>query len=149
VKEENPGTDLLFSANWEKAMGDSSWIRNDTLPEITGLTGFLPAEHEEQDIDSREQEKHVDQVKPALQVVVQKLDPADTMVRRKSEAANNNRKPIPSGEAAVDEPVIELEAEETSEPSRSLLQRNIFLFMGIFILMVAILSFILRKKTLR
>ncbi|NOR74133.1 MAG: hypothetical protein GQ525_03125, partial [Draconibacterium sp.] len=36
IKEDNPGSDLLFSADWEKAVGDSSWIQAEEIPEISG-----------------------------------------------------------------------------------------------------------------
>ncbi|MBI9063510.1 MAG: hypothetical protein JEZ14_16125 [Marinilabiliaceae bacterium] len=48
VKEDNPGSDLLFSADWNKAIGDSSWIQEQELPEITGISAFAPTETEEQ-----------------------------------------------------------------------------------------------------
>ena len=40
IKEDNPGTDLLFMADWEKAIGDTSWIHEEK-PYITGLSGFV------------------------------------------------------------------------------------------------------------
>jgi hypothetical protein len=41
IKDDNPGTDLLFQANWEAIIGDSSWIQPVEVPEITGLSGFI------------------------------------------------------------------------------------------------------------
>ena len=52
IKDDNPGTDLLFAANWEEIIGDSSWIQPEQLPNITGLAGFIA----EKDIDNEQDE---------------------------------------------------------------------------------------------
>ena len=41
IKESNPGQDLLMTADWAQAIGDSSWIAKEELPEVTGLSGFF------------------------------------------------------------------------------------------------------------
>ena len=56
IKEDNPGTDLLFMADWEKAIGDSSWIQEE-IPEITGLSGFIPSEDKKEVAEIIENEK--------------------------------------------------------------------------------------------
>ena len=58
IKEDNPGTDLLFMADWENAIGDSSWI-HEKKPEITGLSGFIPSEDKKEvaEVIEKEEEK--------------------------------------------------------------------------------------------
>jgi len=46
IKDDNPGIDLLIKADWESIIGDSSWIKKVEVPEITGLSGFIPEENE-------------------------------------------------------------------------------------------------------
>jgi len=46
IKDDNPGTDLLFKANWDTIIGDSSWIRQVEVPDITGLSSFISDEVE-------------------------------------------------------------------------------------------------------
>jgi hypothetical protein len=40
IKAMHQGVDLLFSANWSKGAG-KSWIPDETLPPLTGLSGFI------------------------------------------------------------------------------------------------------------
>jgi hypothetical protein len=46
IKDDNPGTDLLIMADWEKAIGDSSWIKKEEVPDITGISGFISDKEE-------------------------------------------------------------------------------------------------------
>ena len=41
IKDDNPGIDLLFSANWDRIIGDSSWIQPEQIPDITGISAFI------------------------------------------------------------------------------------------------------------
>lgn len=50
IKDDNPGTDLLFAANWDKIIGDSSWIQPEQIPDITGISGFIDEEEESHEI---------------------------------------------------------------------------------------------------
>ena len=68
IKEDNPGTDLLFMADWEKAIGDTSWIHEE-IPEITGLSGFIPSEDK----------KEVKETEPEAKEIIRKNIP-DTVI---------------------------------------------------------------------
>lgn len=50
IKDDNPGTDLLFAANWDKIIGDSSWIQPEQIPDITGISGFIDEEIETNEV---------------------------------------------------------------------------------------------------
>lgn len=50
IKDDNPGTDLLFAADWEIFIGDSSWIIPVEVPEITGLSAFLEEDMQIEDV---------------------------------------------------------------------------------------------------
>lgn len=46
IKDDNPGTDLLFMANWDNIIGDSSWIQPEEVPDITSLSSFVSDDSE-------------------------------------------------------------------------------------------------------
>lgn len=69
IKEDNPGTDLLFMADWEKAIGDTSWIHEE-IPEITGLSGFIP---------SGDKKEEVKEIEPEAKEIIRKNIP-DTVI---------------------------------------------------------------------
>jgi len=56
IKDDNLGTDLLFSANWDSIIGDSSWIQQEEIPDITGLSGFISDEVDSDEIIQVENE---------------------------------------------------------------------------------------------
>ncbi|MBN1465249.1 hypothetical protein JXA02_05775, partial [candidate division KSB1 bacterium] len=41
IKAQNPGIDLLISADWSQPFG-GRLVQNEPLPPLTGLAGFLP-----------------------------------------------------------------------------------------------------------
>jgi hypothetical protein len=45
VKDDNPGTDMLISADWTSGLGES-WIEPEELPQLTGLSSFSAQESE-------------------------------------------------------------------------------------------------------
>ncbi len=45
VKDDNPGTDMLISADWTSGLGES-WIEPEDLPQLTGLSSFSAQEAE-------------------------------------------------------------------------------------------------------
>lgn len=51
IKDDNPGTDLLLKGDWDSIAGDSSWIKKEETPDITGLAGFLPEDDAETSVD--------------------------------------------------------------------------------------------------
>jgi len=56
IKDDNPGTDLLFTANWDGIIGDSSWIQQVEIPDITGISGFISDEVENDEMIEFESE---------------------------------------------------------------------------------------------
>ena len=42
LRKKIPVPTCFFMADWEKAIGDTSWIQEE-IPDITGLSGFIPA----------------------------------------------------------------------------------------------------------
>ena len=70
IKEENPGTDLLFMADWGKAIGDTSWIQEE-IPEITGFTEFIAAESKDELAEIIEKEE-VKEIEPEAKETTEK-----------------------------------------------------------------------------
>lgn len=52
IKDDNPGTDLLLKADWNSIIGDSSWIQQEEVPEITGLSSFMS---DEEDVEEKDE----------------------------------------------------------------------------------------------
>jgi hypothetical protein len=119
IKEENPGTDLLFMADWEKAIGDTSWIQEE-LPEITGLSAFLPSENKKE-----EGKKIAPETKEAI-----RKNYTDTVIEQ-IVVDNDVEKP--------EEPAID---ESTIGP----LWRNILIVIAILIIAVLTVSYMLKRK---
>jgi len=122
IKEENPGTDLLFMADWGKVIGDTSWIHEE-IPEITGLSGFLPSENE------KEEEKKLE---PEAKETIKKNN-TDTVIEQ-IVVDNDVEKP--------EEPAID---ESTIGP----LWRNILIVIAILIIAVPTVSYIFKRKVNR
>ena len=148
IKEDNPGSDLLLTADWEKVVGDSSWIQPEEIPEISGLTEFLTPEKEivseslveNEGIDEKNETKLEEPKKEIKDVSGEKT-------------SNNN---LSSG-VDVKEEVKEIELpeaqdevllmnQETEKTTFSNLIRNILLVFIFLIILVLTLSFLLKRK---
>ncbi len=148
IKEDNPGSDLLFTADWEKVVGDSSWIQPEEIPEISGLTEFLVPE-KEMVSESLVENEGVDK-KNETKLEESKKEIKDVSSEKTS--INN----LTSG-VEVKEEVKEIELPEAQnevllmnqEPDKSTfsnLTRNIILVFIFLIILVLTLSFLLKRK---
>ena len=119
IKEENPGTDLLFIADWEKAIGDTSWIQEE-IPEITGLSGFIPSENKKEEGKEIEAEA------------------------KKTTGKNNTDTVI--GQIVVDNDVEEAEEPVIDKRVIGPLWRNIIVVIVLLVIAVPTVSYFLKRK---
>jgi len=150
IKEDNPGADLLFMADWDKALGDSSWIQPEEIPEITGLTGFLSDEKE-------------------MEIVVESSDEKESLpveINSKPEESAKKNSDIgleetdPKTDTDEIEEISELESIRLSETqnetilmnvdsdknSLNPLTRNILLVILVLVILVPAVSILLKRK---
>lgn len=125
IKDDNPGTDLLLKADWNIAIGDSSWIHPEEIPDITGLSGFIPNEEEVDD------KTEVD-VKPETQI-------------------KTENKPVNIIE--IKEPVVKTStilssemAEEDQESHINPILRNAFFAMVLLLIVIGTVLFVLKRR---
>ncbi len=130
IKDDNPGTDLLLKADWNIAIGDSSWIKQEEIPEITGLSGFVSNEDE---IDIKpEKEK----VKIEKEVVIEAKKP--------TEGTSNND----NAETVIKTSMI-LESDVGTEDQnafKSPLLINILIVMALLLIAIVTASFVLKRR---
>jgi hypothetical protein len=144
VKEDNPGVDLLFRADWESAVGDSSWIQTETLPEITGLSQFLPAvadTAQEIDLDYKDHQNNSNGID-----YDKKTDQTDETVKS-PEVLNTSEVEVLVIE---DNPHVEVELEKppikAEESNVSVLTRNLVIIVGLIMLVIPLVAYFLRKS---
>ncbi len=148
IKEDNPGSDLLFSADWEKAVGDSSWIQAEEIPEISGLTEFIVPEKEEvaesavenelikEEIDTKSEEFEDESIEPIIEKTLSNESPNQVEKIKKIEEI----------ERTDTQNETLLTTSETDKTTFNNLTRNILLVFLFLIILVPTLSFLLKRK---
>ncbi|MCF6358528.1 MAG: hypothetical protein L3J54_12045 [Draconibacterium sp.] len=148
IKEDNPGSDLLFTADWEKVVGDSSWIQPEEIPEISGLTEFLVPEKEavtESLIENKGTDKKVE---TKLEEPKKEIN----NVSNEKTSTNNLTRDVEIKDEVkeIELPEVQNEAlltnSETDKSTFSNLTRNIILVFIFLIILVLTLSFLLKRK---
>ena len=132
IKDDNPGTDLLFKADWNKAIGDSSWIQKEQIPVITGISDFILNENKEANDNKAEVEV---EKKIVAEVKQESSEDKPEITKENSEPSKENRKILSSK-------VVEKEQTSYMNP----LLRNSLLAMVLLIITIATASFVLKRK---
>ncbi|MCK5137398.1 MAG: hypothetical protein KAR19_16560 [Bacteroidales bacterium] len=127
IKEENAGTDLLFKADWEKAIGDTSWIQEE-IPEISGISDFIPSGNKKEVVE-----------------VTEKKEGKETEPEAKETARKNNTDTV-TGQIVVDSDVEEPEEPVIDKSATGPLRRNILIVIVLLVIAVPTVSYILKKK---
>lgn len=148
IKEDNPGSDLLFSADWEKAVGDSSWIQAEEIPEISGLSEFIVPEKEEvaespvenelikEEIDTKSEKFEDESIEPKIEKDLANKSPNQVEKIRKD-------KEIELSDTQNETFELNFENDKTTFSN---LTRNILLIFLFLIILVSTLSFLLKRK---
>lgn len=144
IKEDNPGSDLLFSADWEKAAGDSSWIQPEEIPEISGLTEFIIPEKEIIPESPLENEGINEKIEVKLEE--SKKEIIDVLEKPSAEALSNGIEKVKEIEISEMQNEALLTTSETDKFTFSNLTRNILLVLFFLIILVITLSFLLKRK---
>lgn len=133
IKEDNPGADLLFNADWEKIVGDSSWIEEVVLPEITGMSGFI-------------QEEKVNKV--AETITKEKTEPAEKNIEKKQveEVVKTVKISAVAIKTVQNEKSISTKIAEAKTEGMNPLTRNIIIVVVLLLIAMPTISFYLRKK---
>lgn len=140
IKEDNPGADLLFTADWEKIVGDSTWIEEVVLPEITGMSGFIQEEEVKPVSETNTKEKAV-----PVQKNIEK-EQVDKVVAAENEPIETV---ITSNEViltAQEEKSISPKIAEAKTDGMNPLTRNIIIVVVLLLIAMPAISFYLRKK---
>lgn len=140
IKEDNPGADLLFTADWGKIVGDSTWIEEVVLPEITGMSDFLQEEKVNPVSKTDTKEKAVPVQKNIEKEQVEKVvaienKPIET-VKTSDEVILTDQK----------EKSISTKITEAKTDGMNPLTRNIIIVVVLLLIAMPTISFYLRKK---
>lgn len=145
IKEDNPGADLLFTANWEAVAGDSTWVKPVELPEISGLSGFVQEEAEMvSKVDKKENKTEVqnEEVTPA---VINK----QTVTPKESIQSDDSQKETGQSELNLKSDAIEeglVNQRAVKGKTLSPLTRNLILVLALVLIGVFGTSYYLRKR---
>ena len=138
IKEENPGTDLLFMADWEKAIGDTSWIQEE-IPEITGLSGFIPPGNKKEDAEVIEKEEGKE-TEPDAKETTRKNN-TDTVIGQ-IVVDNDVEKP----EEPVKDKEMIMNSDEQDKSAIGPLWRNVLIVVILLVIAVPTVSYIIKRK---
>ena len=139
IKEENPGTDLLFMADWEKAIGDTSWIQEE-IPEITGLSGFIPSGNKKEVAEVIEKEEGKE-IEPEVKETTGKNN-TDTVI---GQIVMDNDVEEPE-EPVIDKEMV-MNSDEQDKSAIGPLWRNILIVVVLLVITVPTVSYIIRRKS--
>ncbi len=133
IKDDNPGIDLLVRADWNLAVGDSSWIQPEQLPEITGISDFA--------VEANEQDVKPEAAQP--NVKAEKV-PVTTRPQPEQAAVPENR---PAQETVTEETVTASVSAPAAkpEPAMSPLLRNALIAMLLLLVVIISASFLLKR----
>lgn len=140
IKEDNPGADLLFTADWEAVAGDSTWIKEVDLPEITGMSGFLEEE-------KKEKEANTEAKTNSIQEESVKEEPAVKLEKDVTPSVNQPIEKVSIEEKQkVQVEVISPESVDESKKETNPLTRNILIVVVSLLIVLPSISLYLRKK---
>lgn len=127
IKDDNPGTDLLLKADWNIAIGDSSWIKPEEIPDITGLSGFIS---NEEGIDNKtEAEKSIE---------------PEVTVEDKTVSTIENTEPVVKTGTILDIDVDE--DEEDQESNINPILRNAFIALLLLLVAIGASLLVIKRK---
>lgn len=136
IKDDNPGTDLLLKADWNSIIGDSSWIKTEEVPDITGLSSFIPDEEEidekSEAINSKAEVKNEEVVVAALE-----KDPEIVPYTYEDKKTSDNE----------NTDVLKSTVMEEEQSTISPLLRNSLIAVTLLLIVMATASFIVKKRT--
>jgi hypothetical protein len=133
IKDDNPGTDLLIKADWERIIGDSSWIKKEEIPDITGLGGFMVEEQEEIE-EKTEVTETVIEVKEEV-VVAKKVEEPEIVPYTYVDKQKVTEKDILKSTVIVED-------QSTISP----MLRNSLLAIALFIAVMATATFVMKRR---
>ncbi len=141
VKDDNPGNDLLIRADWDKAIGDSSWIQELELPEITGMSDFVTAETQQKQDTMRPGQTIIPAAKneiPSPEIIKEE----DGITKKEqSEAVTIDDVPTVKKETTPPETTY-----EATEDSSYTLVRNSLIMVASLLLLVLLIVIYLKKR---
>ena len=141
IKEDNPGSDLLFTADWETVVGDSSWIKEVELPEITGMSGFIQEPETQPDNDKNTTVQKSESIQETIE-----SKQKEELVEAETQQKEPLKSPSEKVEIAKEEKSISTKVTETKNSRFSLLTRNIVIVVLLLLIIMPTISFYLRKK---
>ena len=144
IKRQNPGSDLLMSADWESSLEGLIETRDVELPPLSGLEGFA--------VDLEETEVTEGGTAAKVNLVQKEPDPdADTQPDEPDEPDESTAGEKPSGDESATPAVAGIEktespASDETTAADSPLQRNIILLGIAGLALLAGMTFLVRKK---
>lgn len=134
IKDDNPGMDLLLKSDWNLAIGDSSWIQPEQIPEITGISDFVEEKAEVKHNQVKEQ--------PTAAAKAKEVTPDITTAPAEKPELQVEKEEVTA------EPVVTLSS-TGPEANQSLLEspllRNILFAMALLLIIIVTASFLLKR----
>jgi hypothetical protein len=118
IKAQNPGIDLLVSADWSKPVG-GQMVKDEELPPLTGFSEFIPPEPEEKVTDVNE--VSVDTTSQPIIV--------------------ESEEPVPINKEALAE-----KNKEKTQAGQSALLRNLLMLIGFVLIIILVTTLLLKSK---
>jgi hypothetical protein len=143
IKDDNPGTDLLFKANWDTIIGDSSWIQQVEVPDITGLSGFIS---DEVQVDEKiEVEKEI----PKNADSMPEIEVEESLVAEVNELpeSTENEPELILEPVKVNNKILNSSlSEDNQNHHTNPLLRNSLIAFGLFLVIIIATLFIIKRK---
>lgn len=143
IKDDNPGMDLLFAANWDEIIGDSSWIQPEQFPDITGLAGFIAKNDIDNERDESGDEIEIVTASNAITLSEEKLkEEASKPQHPKDRASELVLEPVRVNNEIIKSADI---AEEQDQGINPMLRNSLIMF-SIIVVIIASSLFYLKRK---
>ena len=143
IKDDNPGTDLLFMANWDSIIGDSSWIQPEQIPEITGLSGFIAEETENDElIEVQKELKEKETASPEIAAEDRLMAEVRETPEKTEETPEMVLEPVKVNNRIITSSVSEDNQDHHLNP----LLRNSLIAFALFLVIIASTLFIMKRK---
>ena len=143
IKDDNPGVDLLFGANWADIIGDSSWIQPEQLPDFTGIADFIA-----EDVVAEKLKETVEVSTNANATNTNTIPEQDASYdnieasKQKDETMEIALEPVQISNNFLQNPATE----EKQQQGMSPLLRNSMLMFFLMLAIIAITLFILKRR---
>lgn len=141
IKDDNPGTDLLFSANWDSIIGDSSWIQQEEIPDISGLSGFISDQVDSVEIIQVENKTQATLISASETEMEERL--VDEVIELIEKEPELSQEEVKANNEILQSSVSEVDKDSEMSP----LLRNSLITVALILVIITSTLFIIKRKS--